>query len=157
MKFIIYFFGVLFVMGAIINFLTGMRKYKKKVCELERRIQYLTQEITDLSQKSGEIISTNINESAKIHENYTYFNKYTEQIQISINLFLDSFDSLKSKISSLSTVVSSDADDEAFQKYMCSINQDIGIIEQQINILHDNRQDSLKYQNNRSQDNGKSR
>lgn len=149
MKNVIYVLGVLCIMGAIIDFLTGIRKYKKKICELERRIKYLTEEIADAYKKMSDITSRGLNEINKTKKHYLYIKDYSQKIAQSGNLILASFDSLKVKISSLSKMVSGDSDGDELQKYIQAINSDIKIIEQQISIIQENRKNDLK--NNRSQ------
>lgn len=155
MKNVIYILGVLCIMGAIIDFLTGIRKYKKKIRELERRIKYLTEEITDAYNKMSDITSRGLNEINKTQKHYMYIEDYAKKINQSGDLILASFDSLKVKISLLSKMVSGDSDGDELQKYIHSINSDIKIIEQQINIIQENRKNDLK--NNRSQGYGQTR
>lgn len=155
MKNVIYFLGVLCIMGAIIDFLTGILKYKKKIRELELRIKHLTEEIADAHARMSDITSRGFTEIEKTQGHYKLVKDYSEKLKQSGDLILDSFDSLKVKISSLSKMVSGDSEGDELQKYIRSINTDIKIIEQQIDIIQKNRENELR--NDRSQGYGPTR
>lgn len=143
MKTTLFIIGVLFTLGTIIELLTGLDKYKKRIRSLERKISRMEEEIVDNNKKSEKLVSDAATVVKRIKDSPISMEHYAEIIMKNGDLILQSFESLKVKVAALAILVETDEQSfenaDAVKKYINAVSEDINIIDKQIEMIHYDR------------------